>query len=367
MKKTLVYCLVSSVLATSSAWAENLDNSPQFGTQNTQPSKMVAQVYDNGSDNMQLQYNSNRPRPNGVTSQAIDPTANPSMPAYANNEPLTRKQIRDKAFEEFVEENTPFTEEQLRKLNGIKEGNTKARQESDRTPPQPFKGEAVVSFDVDTDIPVISLDRKNVTTLLFTDKNNYKWEILSAKVGDDQLFAAHEPIQNVQTNALALTTTAYSGITNLTVWLKDAPAPLQFTLVAGQNKVNYSFNVTVSNNGPNTPALESFERDNIGKEFADGDDFKQMKQGVIPKGLKALKLSGNNTGRVEAYASRDGKSIYLRTSMKLISPSYVRGGRLLDNDLVYQIPRAEVISFMHEGRNVDITVNGFPLSSYSSK
>lgn len=366
MKKTLIYYLISGALASSAAMATELDRSPQFGNNNAQTQQPL---YNNGQQPQQVQMpvNAGRPQPNGVTMPqggAINPTTNPTMPAYADKELMSRKQVRDRAFEEFVEENTPFTDEQIRKLNGIKENNMKARQESTNTPPEPTKGEAVVSFDVGTEIPVISLDKDNVTTLVFTDKNNYKWEVLSAEVGNKASFAASEPIKNVQTNAVSLTTAALSGITNLTVWLKDAPTALQFTLVAGQSKVNYSFNVTVNTDGPNTPVMESFERDNIGKAFSDSEDFKLMKQGVIPKGLRALNLSGNNTGRLEAYMSRDGKSIYLRTSMKLIAPDYVRGGRLLDNDLVYQIPKAEIISFMHNGRNVDVTVHGIPMSSY---
>lgn len=365
MKKTLLCCFVAGLFA-STAQAEELDSSPQFGAG---ASTQAKPLYNNGKQEnnyMPPVSGTKKTQPNNVVfaSAPQGGVAQTATTAYEDREPLTRKQVRDRAFEEFVEENTPFTEEQLRQLNGIKEGNAKAQQESTRTPPRPVADEATVSFDIGSDIPVISLDSKNVTTLLFTDKNNYRWEILSAKVGDESGFQAHEPIKDVQTNAVSLTTTKLSGITNLSVWLRDAPAPLMFTLVAGQDKVNYVFNVKVANDGPNTPVLENFDNKYSGKEFNDSDDFKLLKQGVIPKGLKALKMKGNISGRAEAYASRNGQDLYVRTNMKLIAPEPTGGGRLLDGDWVYRLPKAEIISFMYEGRVQDVIISGFPAVTY---
>lgn len=284
--------------------------------------------------------------------------------------PEQRARAKEKAFEEQMETTFPMTDDQIRRFNGKMENLEKAYRQSSNPVPNYVPAEVSVNFGVNNEMPVVMLGANSMyeTNLIFTDSTGAAWEVSSFNVANKNEFFATYP-ENIKGNQLSLMTTAPYGVTSLSVNLKDAPSPLMFQLVTGQPEVYSLFNVKVNNIGPNAPKGTRFG--NLNKDFENNEDLETLLTGVVPKGLKELSLTGFNVSNTTfAWASRDGKYIYVRTPMAINAPMPIDGGRIGGtNDNIYQLKRTNFISFAYQGRDVTAKVSGLPMnvSSDTSK
>lgn len=275
-----------------------------------------------------------------------------------------RARAKDAAFDAQLEKNFPMTDDQIRKLNGKVENLAKAYRQSTNPVPDYVPGEVTVNFGVNGEMPVIMVGANLIyeTSLIFTDATGAPWEVVSYNIPNKEFIATFP--SNIKGNHLALQTTAPYGVTSLSVLLKGAPSPLMFQVVTGQPEAYSLFNVKVNSVGPNAPKGTRFANTNMQFNNAD-EDMKTLLTGIVPKGLKQLSLTGSRIGSdTFAWASRDGKYVYVRSPMKINAPNYIDGGQIGGtSDFVYQLNRTNFISFGYQGRDVTVKIQGLPVQT----
>jgi hypothetical protein len=78
-------------------------------------------------------------------------------------------------------------------------------------------------------------------------------------------------------------------------------------------------------------------------------------EGVPPLDSKELKVSG---GEAKAWLGKNGR-MYLRTPMKVISPTWIGSARSPDGMSAYEMMPANSIRVLRDGRIDTVGVDGF--------
>ncbi len=209
----------------------------------------------------------------------------------------------------------------------------------------------VVNLDPKAVPPVIRLWKNRTTTLTLTDMTGQSWPIVNYDGLSEEDFIVKR-LDNPAPDGYVLSITPRGQHVrgNLQLLLKGLPKPINLQFVSGQKKVDGATEVRVNARGPNTQMTAIALPQGIDSELLN------VLQGVGPGGTKALSTSSNG---FQAWLSRDGQSLYVRTRYKIMGPAFENFSSSPEGIHAYKLPATPVITYKTDnGKFGEVTVNG---------
>jgi len=250
-----------------------------------------------------------------------------------------------KAFEAGLEQLMPLEPEQIREL--LQE--FKINREASEMPvavPKPKTEVKTVSMDPSADPVEVKTSNGYVTTVTILDSTGAPWPI------QDVSWAGKFKIEggDVGSHILRIIPETAHGVGNISIRLVDLITPITFSITTGLDEVHYRLDARIPKNGPmaKTPLIDN---SSIQASSTVGSDTKMVKflEGVPPRDADSLVLNGVDE-RTKAW--RTGDSIYLRTPLTLLSPSWDASVSSADGMNVYSLADAPVLLLSDQGRMV---------------
>lgn len=152
-----------------------------------------------------------------------------------------------------------------------------------------------------------------VTVLSFHDIVGADWPVLSATIGDKEMFSLEMPEK--PDNIVMVEPKKDFARTNIVILLKDATVPVTLSLEAAGEASYYNANIDIQQRGPNTsvatptPLPGAIDDDKM-RAILDGS-------GSVSSGVRRVSITG---GPAEAYFVDE--KFYLRTRLTVESPMY---------------------------------------------
>ena len=265
---------------------------------------------------------------------AKKPTTEPgSVESDPNN-------VGNTAFRNVVGNMLPLTPEQIRTLRYMLDQSQRAASAYPGTPPKPTSSSVAVSLSPGATPPVVRLRAGFVTSVVFLDSTGQPWPIKAYDIGDPKSF-------NVQWdqkgNTLLVQALSSYKPGNLAVILKGQDTPVMVSLMPGQRAVDYRVDLRLPGLGPNAQP-----------EFSDlpsaaNPQLLQFLNGVPPMQAKRVDVNG---GPADAW-SLDG-NVYLRTTLTVVSPSWLASMSSPDGTHVYKLVNTPIVLASYRGKMVKL-------------
>lgn len=253
--------------------------------------------------------------------------------------------LQDKVYENVVREALPMRPDQIQDLKKHYDEDAYAGS-SPLNPPKPVSTSQQVELSPGSAPPVVRLARGFVTAMVFIDQTGAPWPIEFYDLGDPGIFNIQWDRKSNTMLVQAMTQYRYG---NLAVKLKGLNTPVMITLVPGQGEVDYRVDLRIKNRGPNAI---TFPIDNPIPNAAN-PMLMGVLDGVAPEGSKVLQL---NSSDAEAWLYKN--KIYLRTSLTVLSPSWLGVMASADGTKAYEMLKTPVILVSRRGQTAQLKVEG---------
>lgn len=287
------------------------------------------------------QQNQAQPQQVAVQNQ---PQATVDMPPPSDEE--TQRNIDRKAFKDMSRQLFPLSPEQVVRLKQEYHANQFALAAPAGTPPKPTATSQFVNLSPGSTPPVIRLSQGFVSSLVFLDSTGAPWPINAYDLGDPGAF-------NIQwdkvSNTLMIQALKLYNYGNLAVRLKGLNTPVMLTLIPGQKAVDYRVDLRVQGYGPNAKNLPM----EAGIPPAANDILLHVLDGVPPPGSQRLTVSGG-----DARAWSMGDTMYVRTSLTILSPGWIASMTSADGTHAYEMQKAPVLLVSWHGKVMQLKVEG---------
>lgn len=267
---------------------------------------------------------------------------------------MVKKTVEQEAYSKVVQSISPLSIDQIKDIRKVFNEVNKASSYGGGTPPTPLTSSMVVDLATGSTPPVIRLAAGYVTTVVFVDSTGEPWPIKAYDIGNPNNFNIAWNQSGTGDNAdTMLNTLMIQSLTqykdgNLAVMLRGMNTPVIFTLVPGQEVVDYRMDVQVPRLGPNAKRSASSMPSPANPLLID-----VLNNIAPPKGIKQTVKGG------DAKIWRVGKMLYARTPLTVISPAWVSKMVGADGHVkAYELPQASVILAMDNGRVVRLNVGG---------
>src|SRR5574337_55337 len=210
------------------------------------------------------------------------------------------------------------------------------------TPPRPVASSKFVSLAPGTTPPVVRLSQGFVSSLVFVDSTGAPWPIQAYDLGNPSAF-------NIQwdkkSNTLMIQATKQYTYGNLAVQLQKLPTPVMITLVPGQKAIDYRVDLRIQGFGPNAKHLPTGN----GLPNHASPVLLVVLDGVPPSGSTPLHVLGGN-----AQAWINGETLYLRTRLTLLSPSWIATMTSADGTKAYELINTSTLLVSDNGKLVQL-------------
>jgi intracellular multiplication protein IcmK len=246
--------------------------------------------------------------------------------------------------------NTP--DSKIRQLNRDLYNKGRVINETPTTPPRSVNDVVTASLAPGATPPVVRLAKNRTTAIIITDMTGQPWPIINYDGLSDEDFTVKR-LDNPAPDGYVLSVTPKGAFVsgNLEIVLKGLPSPISIDFVSAQKEVDARKEIRVQAKGPNTQFTT------IGMPESLDTTLLSILQGVAPQGAKSLNVS---SAAVQAWVSRDGSSMYLRTRYKIMSPAFENVTSSPDGTFAYKmVPVPVVLYKASEGRFGEFTVDGF--------
>lgn len=263
----------------------------------------------------------------------------------ANDQSFGDNAMSQQAFANMLRSMMPLSPAQIKTLRKLYDNSQRAAATYPGTPPKPTSSSVVVNLSPGAAPPIVRLRNGFVTSLVFLDSTGQPWPIQAYDIGDPNSFNIQWD-QKGNTLLVQSDTTYRSG--NLAVMLKGKDTPVMVTLMPGQRAVDYRVDMRIPGLGPNASPTMSSLPDTANPQLIN------FLNGVPPQSAKELQVEG---GPCQAWEL--GKYIYLRTSLTVLSPSWLASMSSPDGTNVYEITKAPVVLASFRGKVVQLTVQGY--------
>jgi intracellular multiplication protein IcmK len=313
------------------------NSGPQKGTLNSsQIQQIIAQQQKAGN------MTSNSPSQQQASNNGNAPS---NAPAAPTDNSFGSSSMSQQAFASMIQSMMPLSPAQIKTLRRLFDRSQYAAAAYPGTPPKPTSSSVFVNLSPGATPPIVRLRNGFVTSLVFLDSTGQPWPIQAYDIGDPNSF-------NIQWNQKGNTIIVQSNTTyksgNLAVMLKGQDTPVMITLMPGQHAVDYRVDMRVPGFGPNASPTVSNLPDTANPQLLN------FLNGVPPNSAKELTVNG---GPCQAWLS--GDKVYLRTTLTVLSPSWLASMSSPDGTHVYEINRAPVVLASYRGKVVQLTVQGF--------
>jgi intracellular multiplication protein IcmK len=251
-------------------------------------------------------------------------------------------------FEEVMAQTLGLTPEQIRELRRQQNVRQKAASELPVHPPRPVMSSVTASAAPGSVAPVIRLFTGFASAITVVDSTGALWPITNYTVGHDKLFDVRR-MDKDEGSMLSVVPLGNYAQSNMVLYLKGLSAPIVLSFVSGQKEVDYRTDVRVQGMGPNAQITVG------GLPASTNPVLYTVLDGVPPSDSKELKVSG---GDARVWLSKNGR-MYIRTSMKVISPTWIGSARSPDGMSAYEMMPANSIRVFRAGRIETVGVEGW--------
>ena len=332
-----VFAVADSDNSQSLAVSELLARSAQ-----TQPAAPTRQTATENSSSMPSQAQFPNKAPSKLTTVMGSPTNNGIS---VRDNVIGSSDDSKQSFSNTVHNILPMTPDQVRSLHQMFDKEQQSVAEYPGNPPRPTSTSLMINLAPGTTPPVIRLRRGFITSLVLLDSTGQPWPVAAYDVGDPTSYDV-KTVPDDPSSLLIQSLTAYKP-GNLVIVLKGQSTPIMLTLMAGQKAVDYRVDLRAPGLGPNASPTLSDIPDTSSPQLLDVLD------GVPPVGAKSLQIIGGNA---EAWVL--GDTVYLRTRMTLLSPSWVSTMSSPDGTHAYTLVKTPVLLASDRGKMIHLQVQG---------
>lgn len=246
--------------------------------------------------------------------------------------------ISNQAFLGVLNKQLPMTPEQIANLRKAFDDTQRAAATPPAIPPRPTTSSILVNLSPSAVPPIIRLGAGYISSLVFIDSTGQPWPIEAYSVGDPAAF-------NIQWdkkgNTLLVQATSFYKRSNLAVILKNLNTPVMLTLLPGQTAVDYRVDLRIPGAGPNAVFSQGTLPNTSDPELLN------VLNGVPPKKARTLKVIGD--GDTRAWLMNN--TLYIRTSLIIISPAWQSIMSSIDGTHAYQLQPSSVILALQHGKD----------------
>jgi len=197
--------------------------------------------------------------------------------------------------------------------------------------------------------PILEAVRGYPTAIAFLDSTGQPWPIIwdtnSNPNVDNSGFDVSVPEKGSNVMQIIPRSAAPRG--GLLVYLKGAPVPLTFMVIAGRERYDARVDARVADRGPNAK-VQIITRPNTPETGA--AYLTAMLDGTPPAEAVPLVVSGVSPDEVRAW--RMGGRVYLRTRYTLIFPEWVASEAGPSGVSIYALPATPIVLLSANGRSV---------------
>ncbi len=197
--------------------------------------------------------------------------------------------------------------------------------------------------------PILEAVRGYPTAIAFLDSTGQPWPIIwdtnSNPNVDNSGFDVSVPEKGSNVMQIIPRSAAPRG--GLLVYLKGAPVPLTFMVIAGRERYDARVDARVADRGPNAK-VQIITRPNTPETGA--AYLTAMLDGTPPAEAVPLAVSGVSPDEVRAW--RMGGRVYLRTRYTVISPEWVASEAGPSGMSIYALPATPIVLLSANGRSV---------------
>jgi len=197
--------------------------------------------------------------------------------------------------------------------------------------------------------PILEAVRGYPTAIAFLDSTGQPWPIIwdtnSNPNVDNSGFDVSVPEKGSNVMQIIPRSAAPRG--GLLVYLKGAPVPLTFMVIAGRERYDARVDARVADRGPNAK-VQIITRPNTPETGA--AYLTAMLDGTPPAEAVPLAVSGVSPDEVRAW--RMGGRVYLRTRYTVISPEWVAFEAGPSGVSIYALPATPIVLLSANGRSV---------------
>lgn len=251
---------------------------------------------------------------------------------------------QDPAFQNMTTKMFPMTPEQIAALRQVYESTQNAIS-TPATSPKPMLSSQTVPLSPGSVPPVIRLATGYVSSVLFLDETGMPWPITSYNMGDPKSFNVQ---WDQESNMLMIQGQGPYATGNMAVTLENLNTPMMFTLVSDQRVVDYRVDFRVQGRGPKAAAMMNANAAQNGSAL-----LMNLLDGVAPQDARPLEVVG---GSGQAWLR--GNTLFLRTPLTVLSPSYDATMSSADGTRVYQMNATPLVLVSDRGRSTTITIKG---------
>lgn len=280
--------------------------------------------------------------PSSVTDvSAADVAATPQVQLI---DPTLFGTTQDPAFQNMTTKMFPMTPDQIAALRQVYES-TQSAIAMPPASPKPMLSSQTVPLSPGSTPPVIRLATGYVSSILFLDETGMPWPITSYNMGDPKSFNVQ---WDQESNMLMIQGQGPYSTGNMAVTLENLNTPMMFTLVSDQRIVDYRVDFRVQGRGPKAAGMMNASAAQNGSAL-----LMNLLDGVAPQDARPLEVVG---GGGQAWLR--GNTMYLRTPLTVLSPSYDATMSSADGTKVYQMNATPLVLVSDRGRSTTMTIKG---------
>ena len=256
------------------------------------------------------------------------------------------KLLERAAFKKVLGKLFPLDYNRILKLHQAYNDNEFALAATPGTPPKPVATSQMVSLAPGTTPPAIRVAQRFVTSLIFLDSTGAPWPLVGYDLGDPSAFSMQ---WDKKSNILLIQAKKMYTYGNMAIKLAGLNTPVMMTLVPGQKAVDYRIDMRVQGFGPNAKDLPT----GLGLPQGADNVLLNVLEGIAPNGSSPLKVEGG-----PAAAWKLGDKMYIRTSMKLLSPGWLSTMNSGDGTNAYEMQASPVLLVSWRGKVMQLKIEG---------
>ena len=197
--------------------------------------------------------------------------------------------------------------------------------------------------------PIVQAVQGYPTAIAFLDNSGQPWPIVWDTNSNPSVegFGFDVSVPEKGSNVMQIIPRSRIPRGGLLVYLKGAPVPLTFMIVAGQGRYDARVDARIADRGPNAK-VQIITRPNTPETGA--AYLTAMLDGTPPAEAVPLVVAGVSPDEVRAW--RLGDRVFLRTRYTVISPEWVASEAGEAGVSVYALPSTPIVLLSADGRSV---------------
>lgn len=255
--------------------------------------------------------------------------------------PSPQDLLQAQDFDAVVRSTIPMKPDEIRRLHKLLDEQKRAAAEPVRDT-IPRSRQLTVDLAPGAAMPVVSVNKGEVSTLVFLDRYGEPWPISALENGNARDYTVKEVVVNNggekedgTTNSLTISTNSYSK-GNFAVFLQGLSAPITIGIKSGDKYTDYRVDLRLNKSGPVSNMAAPVMQGNSVPEY--DKLMLSILGGVAPDNFQ-FKILENRLGDV--FYSDD--RLFVRTNYPIISPQSKNMVKSADGTIVYDIYNTSVV------------------------